>query len=85
MRDKRYHETSHAGDFSMSSTPPSDTPPTVINLNRFRKAKARSDKRVQADGNAVKFGRTKAQKALEEAQKAKAQAALDAHKRDDTP
>ncbi|PZX11166.1 DUF4169 family protein [Celeribacter halophilus] len=69
----------------MSSTPPSDTPPNIVNLNRFRKAKARSDKRVQADENAVKFGRTKAQKALEEAQKTKAEATLEAHKRDDTP
>ena len=33
-----------------------------VNLNKFRKAKARVAKRIQADANAVKFGRTKAQK-----------------------
>ena len=47
----------------------------VTNLNQFRKAKARGAKRAQADENAVKFGRTKAQKSLE-------QARLDRSKRD---
>ncbi|NIY78616.1 DUF4169 family protein [Celeribacter sp. HF31] len=56
----------------------------VTNLNQFRKQKARADKRAEGDQNAVKFGRTKAQKALEAAQKAKAKSELDAHKRDDT-
>jgi len=32
------------------------------NLNKFRKANARVEKRTQADANAVKFGRTKAEK-----------------------
>ncbi len=57
---------------------------TVTNLNQFRKAKARADKRALADENAVKFGRSKAQKTLEQAQAAKAKALLDAHKKDDT-
>lgn len=58
----------------------------IVNLNRFRKAQARVKNRAEADGNAVKFGRTKAQKALEEAQAEQARAALEAHKRepDDT-
>lgn len=55
---------------------------TVINLNQFRKQKARADKRAQADENSVKFGRTKAQKDLEEAEKAKAKTLLDGHKTD---
>lgn len=55
---------------------------TPINLNKFRKQKARADKRAQADQNSMKFGRTKAQKDLEEAQKAKAEALLDGHKKD---
>ncbi|WP_434287309.1 DUF4169 family protein [Celeribacter sp. SCSIO 80788] len=55
---------------------------SVTNLNQFRKQKARAEKRVQGDENAVKFGRTKAQKALEEAERAKVKAELDAHKRD---
>ncbi|WP_460273766.1 DUF4169 family protein [Celeribacter sp. ULVN23_4] len=54
----------------------------VTNLNQFRKQKARADKRVQGDENAVKFGRTKAQKALEDAERDKARAELDAHKKD---
>lgn len=49
----------------------------VTNLNQFRKTKARADKRAQADENAVKFGRTKAQKALEKAQAEKAKRDLD--------
>jgi len=53
-----------------------------VNLNRVRKDKARAAKKARADENAVKFGRTKAQKAVEEADAAKARAALDDHKRD---
>ena len=56
----------------------------ITNLNKFRKSKARADKRAKADENAVAFGRTKAQKAVEKAEKDRAKAALDAHKRDDT-
>ncbi len=55
---------------------------TPINLNRARKARAKEDKRKQADENAVRFGRTKAQKSKEAQDQARAQAALDAHKRD---
>ena len=33
-----------------------------VNLNKFRKAKARVEKQTQADANAGKFGRTKAEK-----------------------
>lgn len=51
----------------------------VTNLNQFRKAKARAEKRARADENAVKFGRTKAQKSIEEAQKSKAESELDGH------
>ncbi len=53
-----------------------------VNLNRERKARERAKKRAQADENAVKFGRTKAEKALEQARADKARAALEAHKRD---
>jgi peroxiredoxin family protein len=60
------------------------TEKNVTNLNQFRKAKARADRRALADENAVKYGRSKAQKALEQAQTAKAKALLDAHKKDDT-
>ncbi|MBD3787053.1 MAG: DUF4169 family protein [Sphingomonadales bacterium] len=57
----------------------------VTNLNQFRKAKARAEKRAAAEENAAKFGRTKAQKRLEEAEAAKARAALEAHRRDEPP
>lgn len=55
----------------------------IINLNRFRKAAARQEARTKADANAAKFGRTKAQKQLEEAQAQKARDLLDGAKRDD--
>lgn len=54
----------------------------VVNLNRFRKAKARDETRAGADANAVKFGRTKAQKAREAADAARAKAELDGKKRE---
>ncbi|MFP7675168.1 DUF4169 family protein [Marivita sp. S0852] len=54
---------------------------TVTNLNQFRKAKARRDKRAKADENAVKFGRTKAQKDVEAARAAKAKRDLDGKSR----
>lgn len=53
-----------------------------VNLNRFRKDKARAEKKARADANAVKFGRTKAEKSLEKARKDKAERGLDGHKRD---
>ncbi len=55
----------------------------VTNLNTFRKEKSRAQKRARADANAVKFGRTKAQKALEKARGEKARRNLDSHKRDE--
>lgn len=58
----------------------SDTP---VNLNRFRKEKAREAARRQADANAVKFGRTKAERLGEALRNDKARAALDRHKLDE--
>lgn len=55
----------------------------VTNLNQIRKQKARADKRAEADANAAKFGRTKAQKALEQAKADKARRELDRHRKDD--
>ncbi|WP_151717281.1 DUF4169 family protein [Gemmobacter serpentinus] len=54
----------------------------VVNLNQIRKAKARQEARAEADANAVKFGRTKAQKAREAADAARAKSELDGKKRD---
>ena len=55
----------------------------VTNLNKFRKAKARSDKRAKADENATKFGRTKAEREVEEAKRDKARKELDAYRREE--
>ncbi|KFI27443.1 DUF4169 family protein [Paenirhodobacter enshiensis] len=54
----------------------------IINLTRFRKQKARADKRSGADANAARFGRSKAQRALEAAEAEKTRDHLDAHRRD---
>lgn len=53
-----------------------------INLNRARKAKARSDAEARAAENRVKFGRTKAERKLEQARAGKAAKDLDAGKRE---
>lgn len=55
----------------------------ITNLNQTRKARARADKRTKADANAAKFGRTKAEKRLEDTRAARAARDLDGHKRDD--
>ena len=36
-----------------------------VNLNQVRKAKTRAEAKAKADENAVRFGRTKAQKVLD--------------------
>ncbi|SEN28626.1 protein of unknown function [Loktanella fryxellensis] len=48
-----------------------------INLNRARKARDRAAEKSQADANAVKFGRTKAERLLDAARVDKARRALD--------
>ncbi|MDB2500925.1 DUF4169 family protein [Planktomarina temperata] len=53
-----------------------------VNLNRFRKAKARAEKSTRAVENSVKFGRSKAQKRLQETKNAAQVQYLDQHKRD---
>ncbi len=53
-----------------------------INLNRARKQRARADAKTLADENAVRFGRTKAQKKLEQARSDKAAKDVDGHKRE---
>ncbi|MGH1414668.1 MAG: DUF4169 family protein [Pelagimonas sp.] len=54
----------------------------IINLNQFRKRKTRDKKRTQSDENAVKFGRNKAEKELEQARKDKENRDLDGHERE---
>ncbi len=53
-----------------------------VNLNKHRKAKARAGKKARADENAVKFGRTGAEKKLDRARAEKSARDLDGHGRD---
>jgi len=55
---------------------------SVTNLNKARKARARAEKRKTADANAVKFGRTKAEKAKGMAESEAARRHVDSHKRE---
>ncbi len=54
-----------------------------VNLKRFRKQKARAEKKARADENAVKFGRSKAERELARARAEKARRDVDDHKRDE--
>lgn len=53
-----------------------------VNLNRFRKAKARAEDKARADENAVRFGRSKAEKAVDRAKADKAERELDGKRRE---
>jgi len=52
-----------------------------VNLNRVRKDRSRAEERARANENAVKFGRTKGQKARDLSASATAAKHLDGHKR----
>ncbi|NVO55161.1 DUF4169 family protein [Rhodobacteraceae bacterium B1Z28] len=54
-----------------------------VNLNRFRKEKARANEKVRADQNAIKFGRTKAEKEVSKLRQDKQQRDLDSHELDE--
>ncbi len=54
----------------------------IVNLNKARKSRARDAARKQADANAVKFGRTKAEKTRDRAEAEKASRDLDGQKRE---
>ncbi|MEQ8900439.1 MAG: DUF4169 family protein [Roseovarius sp.] len=54
-----------------------------VNLNRVRKQKVRAENKARADENSARFGRTKAQKTVEETQAEKARRILDLHRRED--
>jgi len=53
-----------------------------VNLNRFKKDKARAEKKARAQQNVAKFGRSKAEKQLDRARDDKSQSDFDGHKRD---
>ncbi len=54
---------------------------TLVNLNKARKEKLRAEKRKKADENAVKFGRSKADRAADQTANTRADTHLDNHKR----
>ncbi|QQA41339.1 DUF4169 family protein [Pelagovum pacificum] len=56
---------------------------SVVNFNKARKVRARADAKKQADENAVKHGRTKAQRMLDAAREQKLRERLDGQKFDD--
>lgn len=55
----------------------------VVNLNKKRKEKTRAQKKARADENAVKFGRTKAERLLLATKESRANTVLDQHKFED--
>ena len=55
----------------------------VVNLNKARKARAAAEKQRQAAENRVRFGRSKAGKALDSARADKAARELEAKKREE--
>lgn len=55
---------------------------SVVNLNKFRKSKARAEKKAQAEENVVKHGRSGAEKKRDRMQKEKAERDLDGKKRE---
>ena len=54
----------------------------ILSLSARRKAQDRAAKRAEADANALKFGRSKAERHLEAAKADKAKRNLDAAKRE---
>jgi hypothetical protein len=55
----------------------------IINLRNARKQLARAAHERQSGENRVKFGRSKVEKTLTEAERARAKSLLDGHQRDD--
>lgn len=55
----------------------------ILSLSKARKAKARAEKETTAEANRIKFGRTKAERALIDAKKTLSDKKIDAHKREE--
>jgi hypothetical protein len=55
----------------------------IVNLNKARKAKARSTAKSEAAENRVRFGRTKAEKGVQKGEVSKLERRLDQAKRED--
>lgn len=55
----------------------------IINLRTARKRKAREDAKAEADQNAVRHGRTRAEREATEAESTRIQRLHDGHRRED--
>ena len=55
---------------------------TPVNLNQYRKQKARAADKLRGDRNAVRFGRSKSEQELARARTDKDARDLDGHKKD---
>jgi len=55
----------------------------IINLRNVRKRKARSEREALADANRLKFGRSKSERLLQDAEQTLEARRLDEHKRED--
>ena len=55
----------------------------VVNLKRFKKRTERESSAKQAEVNRARFGRTKSERALDDARATRANDLLDAHRIDD--
>ncbi len=53
-----------------------------VNLNKFRKVKARAAKQQEAAENRIKYGRTKAEKARDRLEASKTKNTVDQNQRD---
>ncbi|MEO6395485.1 MAG: DUF4169 family protein [Devosia sp.] len=54
----------------------------ILSLSKARKAKLREEKDAAAAANRVKFGRSRAERAVDELRQAQAEKQIDGHKRD---
>ena len=55
----------------------------IVNLNKARKAKAKTDAKAKAVANRAKHGETTAERAVKLIERLRAEKKLDAHKRDE--
>lgn len=66
----------------MSGDRDPDRPGAVVNLNRARKARDKVARKTQADANAVRFGRPRADRDAAAAKADKATRDLDGHRKE---
>jgi hypothetical protein len=56
----------------------------IVSLKAARKALSRAEAKAEADANAARFGRTKAERVLEAARQEQARRRLDQHRLDES-